>query len=527
MSRFLRAARATTATPAALLALATLSLAGCWGESIGVHNGPGYNGYDPNRSATPAQPGAASAGRPECIDPSGFGGRGCFKCDPTTSDELLAACTTSKYEDFDNQQRIAGFDPSNPQPAIPDLGPTPPPFDPGTSTNTEPPPPAPACPIDTKSNPVMVLGATGFPMETIAKAMGSAATVFYQEKGSCEGVATMVLNQKITGEVVYFDADGTKNRCTLQEPHPADITLSALFAQTCANQSGLAEPVALPGDVQDFLGPVSPVMFATPATSKERAISAEAAYKVYGFGAQSGVSPWANENHIFRRRASSGNQQTVALTLGLPADALRGRDSSGSSAMLKALLESSAPQRTIGISSSEVVDTNRDVMKTLAFKHYKQPVAFYPDSDQANLDRRNVRDGHYFMWMPLHVLTRTSGGDPVAVPNAALDPDGSRKAARDAAVKRLVYVMASRQQAPVPSVDLFGALKRNGTVPQCAMKVRRSKEGAPLETYAPAVSCDCAFEAALPGTTRPECKPCKDSSTCSSGKATCSFGYCE
>jgi hypothetical protein len=166
-------------------------------------------------------------------------------------------------------------------------------------------------------------------------------------------------------------------------------------------------------------------------------------------------------------------------------------------------------------------------MKALAYKHYKQPVAFYPDSDPANLDRRNVRDGHYFMWMPLHVLVRTSGGDPVALQNDTLDPNGSKKAARDASVKRLVFVMVSRQQAPVPSVDLFGALKRNGIVPQCAMRVRRAKEGAPLESYVPPVSCDCAFEAALPGTTRPDCKPCKESSECSSGKATCSFGFCE
>ena len=166
-------------------------------------------------------------------------------------------------------------------------------------------------------------------------------------------------------------------------------------------------------------------------------------------------------------------------------------------------------------------------MKSLAYKHYNQPVAFYPDSDPATLDRRNVRDGHYFMWMPLHVLARTSGGDPVAVHNATLDPDGSRKADRDASVKRLVFVMVNRQAAPVRSVDLFGALKRTGTVPQCAMRVSRSKEGAPLQRYTPTVSCDCAFEAALPGTTRADCTPCKDSSECSGSKSTCSFGFCE
>ena len=374
----------------------------------------------------------------------------------------------------------------------------------------------------------MVLGATGFPMETIAKAMGTQATIFYMEKGSCDGVASMVLGAPhLSGEVVYYGADGSKNRCVLQEEHPADVALSALFAQSCANESGLAEPVALPAGIEDLVGPVNPVMFAAPATSKERAISAEAAYKVYGFGGGSGVAPWTDEQYVFQRRAGSGNQQTVALTLGLAPGRMRGRDSSGSSNMLKALLTSEAPERTIGISSSEIVDTNRDVMKALAYQHYKQPVAFYPDSDPAALDRRNVRDGHYFMWMPLHVLARTNGGDPVAAANGTLDPDGSKKAARDASVKRLAFVMVNRLKAPVASVDLFGALKRTGNVPQCAMRVRRAREGAPLESFTPAVSCDCAFEAALPGTTRPDCTPCSDASECTTAKPTCSFGFCE
>jgi hypothetical protein len=534
MSRFYRAGRQMITSNHALAGAAALTcglvLAGCDGSVQGDGYYNPYAGSSPPiaNSATVNRPSAAATPSP-CVDPSGFGGKGCFKCAPTTNDELLAACTTSHFETFDNAQRIVGFDPATPKPTLGEPGPALPMFDPGTSTDPAPVlPPAPACPIDTMPNPVMVLGATGFPMETIAKAMGNDATVFFVEKGSCDGVAGMVINApRLSGEAVYFDSEGTKNRCALQEDHPADITISGLFAQSCANQSGLAEPVALPSEVDDLLGPINPVMFAAPATSKERSISAEAAYKVYGFGAGSGVAPWTDEAHVFRRRASSGNQQTVALTLGIPADALRGRDSNGGSNMLKALLTTDAPQQTIGISSSEIVDTNPDVMKTLAYQHYKQPVAFYPDSDAANLDRRNVRDGHYFMWIPLHVFVRTSGGDPVAVANTRLDPDGSKKAARDASVKRLAYVMVNRQQAPVGSVDIFGALKRSGNVPQCAMHVKRAKEGAPLEPYTAPVSCDCAFEAATPGTTGATCSPCKDSSACNPAKPTCSFGYCE
>ncbi len=491
------------------------------GTSYGGYHGPYPATSDPDR-ATPANPTTG------CVDPSGFRGRGCFRCAPSNSTELLWACTASHYETFDNTLRIANFDPANPRPALVQQGATPPPFEAPTETEPDPnAPAAPACALASAPNPVMILGATGFPMETIAKAMGTQATLFYLEKSSCEGVAAMILNQRLSGQVLTYDANGVASRCLLSEEHPADLTLSALFAQSCANQAGLAEPVALPAQTDDLLGPINPVMFAVPATSKERAISAPAAYKIYGFGDLSGVAPWTDEQYVFRRRAGSGNQLTVALTLGLPVGELRGRDSNGSSNMLKALLASDAPDRTIGISSSEIVDTNRDVMKTLAYQHYDQPVAFYPDSDPGSLDRRNVRDGHYFPWMPLHVLVRTNGGDPVAAANAVLDPDGTRRTLRDATVKLLSFVMVNRQQAPVRSVDLFGALKRTGNVPQCAMKVTRAKEGAPLVSFTPPVSCDCAFEAATPGNTRSDCTPCRDASECTSGKPTCSFGYCE
>ena len=480
-------------------------VAGC----SGTIEGTGDYGY--SRPGTPAPRETAGATvTDECIDPSGFGGRGCFKCAANSNDQLLTACTDSKFEVFDNPTRIAGFSASTPRPSLPDdLGPTPSAFA-GASetTDTTTPPP---CPVDTKPNPVMVLGATGFPMETIAKAMGDAATIFYSEKGSCDGVASMVIGApKMEGVVAYWDTDGTKNRCTLQETHSVDVALSALFASSCANESGLAEPVGLPADIGDFLGPVNPVMFAVPATSRERAISAEAAYRVYGFGDRSGVSPWTDEDFVFRRTASSGTQQTIALTLGLPADEFRGRDATGASNMMLALLQSSAPSKTIGISTSEIVDANRDVMHALAYRHWQQPVAFYPDSDPGSLDRRNVRDGHYFMWMPLHVMTRVANGEPV-----------------NAVAKHLVYVMTSRQQAPVPSVDLFGALKRLGDVPQCAMHVTRKKEGAPLEAYSPPVACDCAFESALPGTTGASCKSCKTNADCASAQPTCSFGFCQ
>jgi len=467
-----------------------------------------------------------------CIDPTGFGGRGCYRCTPTTTEEFLNACTASSFEPFDNGKRIVGFDPATPKPEVVDGGASPGNYVPPVTDGgpTDPPPGDCGTP---PSNSIMVFGATGFPMNTIAQAMGSTATIFFLEASSCVGVKNMIDNSvKVTGTVVKYDpSSGAGTKCTLDKEHPADINLSALFPETCANQAGLGENIQVPAGVEDFLGPVNPVMFAAPATSPELVISAEAAYKVYGFlsasaGTTSGVEPWIDENYVFRRTGTSGVQQTIARTLGLSPDGLRGRNSGSSSNMKGALQNSDAPGKTLGISSSEIVDVNRNVMKSLAYQHYGQTVGFYPDSAPGAFDRRNVRDGHYFLWIPLHVLVKTNAGDPVAAPNTELDPVGSNKAARDAAVKQLVLVMVNRVEPPVKSVNLFTAIKAVGNVPQCAMRVQRTREGSPLTAFNPSAKCACAFEATSPGSPPPECRTCTDANPCTDGK-TCSFGYCE
>jgi hypothetical protein len=465
-------------------------------------------------------PVVGDAGADGCIDPTGFGGRGCYKCTPETNEQFLSACTEARFEPFDNAARIAGFDPQNPKPALVDGGPSRDPFDAGAPVDAGPTDAGTPdlCPLMTKPNPVLLLGATGFPLDVIQRAMGSAATIFYRETASCLGIDSVITGStKLTGAIDYYDEDGTRRRCNLAQDLPADIGLSGLFAETC---TAPAFPT-VPPDVQDFLGPVNPVMYAVPATSNQRVISAEAAYRVYGL-APSGVSPWDDEEFIFRRTNTSANQNTVALTLGLSPDVFRGRDSKGSSNMLKALQTSANPEKTIGISSSEVVDINRPSMKALAYQHYGQPVGFFPDSIASSFDRRNVRDGHYYMWIPLHVFARTELGE---IRGASGQPF-TRSAD---AVKKVTLVMTSRSSAPNPSVDLFGALGALGNVPQCAMHVTRLKEGAPLRRFTPAIACDCAFEAAVPNGSPPAgCQRCGGGSTqCPTEHPTCSFGFCE
>lgn len=461
-----------------------------------------------------------------CVDPNGFNGKGCWRCEPTTSEQLLSACTTAQFAAFDNTARIPGFDPADPKPAIDGL-------DAGAADSGSIVPPvlgndagAPECTFNEvpNGNPVLIVGATGYPFDVVARAMAGQATLYFREVSSCAAIDAIVSgNTKFAGPVKYFvPSDGTTKDCYVTTERAADLAPSSLFPETCK--------VNLPNDVSDFLGPANPVVFVAPrigSTPNQEAISGEAAYRVYGFGgAQHPVEPWLDERFIFRRTASSGNQNIMAQTLGIPADRFKGTDSGGSSKMKTVVESSPEPTKTIGISSSEIVDTQagRGSLKTMAYQHFGQPVAFYPDANPTAYDKFNIRDGHYYIWVSLHVYARTTiGGDIIgAQTNNGL---GGRDAN---AVKNLVLAMTNRKEYPTPTADVFSAQKIAGLVPQCAMRVTRDKEGGPLRPFKPNLGCECAFDLANPsGAGRPECKPCTDNTACSSDRPRCSFGYCE
>ena len=464
----------------------------------------------------------------DCIDPTGFGGRGCYKCEPKTAEQIQSACTTAAFEAFDNAARIEGFDPANPKPAYRDGGAELEKFDAGA-----PPPPDPDAgdsgPVDETgpcptpgNNAVFISGSTGFPMGVIQQAMGTRAQIFYEETSSCAGIQGIVQQNTIKAGAkvsTYSRENGTGTACYLGAETPIDLGTTSLFADSCAD---VIKP--LPASVVDELGPVNPVGFITPAaTNEQHVISGEAAYRVYGTAGNSGVAPWDDEHFVFRRTKSSGNQTAIALTLGLPVDGLRGVDSAGSSNMKKAITTSPEPEKTIGISSSDVIDPARTVLKWLAFQNYGQPVGFYPDSSQTSFDRRNVRDGHYFIWLSLHIFANTGAtgqyGSGTNDLNLTRSPD---------LVKEVAFVMSNRIAPPESSVDVFGALGTNGNVPQCAMRVTRARDGAPLTPYTPPLSCGCAYEAAVPNGVPPnECKRCSTSEECGGDRPTCSFGFCE
>ena len=73
-------------------------------------------------------------------------------------------------------------------------------------------------------------------------------------------------------------------------------------------------------------------------------------------------------------------------------------------------------------------------------------------------------------------------------------------------------------------VQLIDVYAQSGLVPECAMKVTRSKDGGNIMPYRAASPCSCLFEAKATGAT--SCTSCQVQGDCASGE-TCSQGYCE
>ena len=113
-------------------------------------------------------------------------------------------------------------------------------------------------------------------------------TVVYLGGGSCAGVDAILSGTPIMGSgtsaLSYWDSTGAELKCDITSASrgTAHIGISDVFATTCFScrwspRVGLRRPRSRAGD--DVRG---------PPDSLEKAISAEAAYNIYGFGAAVG-----------------------------------------------------------------------------------------------------------------------------------------------------------------------------------------------------------------------------------------------
>jgi hypothetical protein len=270
--------------------------------------------------------------------------------------------------------------------------------------------------------------------------------------------------------------------------------------------------------VADFPGFIQSMLYVVPKLSTQTALIAEEGYFVFGAGTTGfmgmTISPWIDQSKFAIRNAGSGTQQMIARSINLTAAAMKGMDSGGTGGVVTALTTAGSSPTTaepaIGIISSDAYDVNRMNLKALAFQSFKQKHAYYPDSTSTAFDKKNVRDGHYTIWGPLHMVAKVGA-------------DG--KATKPQVQDFIDYVQLKKPLGTTKFIDvMIGA----HVVPACAMKVQRSVEMGPLSPFnpAPGTACGCYFDEKIKGAGMSGCTACPMGNECMAGK-TCSNGFCE
>lgn len=366
------------------------------------------------------------------------------------------------------------------------------------------------------SNPLFVAGSSAVKplLAEIAKLLvvtqrpEGPVTVVYLGVGSCVGVDAILNGTGLSGSALsYWDDQGTEQTCSLDVAAAtrADIGVSDVFASTCFNLAN-----GLPSNITDFLGPVQTMTFVVPRSSTQSSISGEAAYYVFGFGADSGAQPWTDEAFLFQRNDQSGTQRMISRAIRLDPSRWRGVSTMSSGDLRQRVIAAGNvnPEASVGILAADEADDNRAALKVLAYQHFGQSCGFFPDRGPTSYEKRNVRDGHYVIWGPLHLLTTVDGnGRPTnAIANDVIS-----------------YMIGTK---PPPSgLDLIYLEAQRHVVPQCAMRVTRTQEIGPLQPYTPSSPCGCYYEQLTNGSTT--CMPCGVDSDCSASGVVCSYHFCE
>ncbi len=498
--------------------------------------------------------GAAGAVSNACWDPTGLNGLGCNRCPPKTVTEFESACTSSICNPFDNRTRLAKLLANGKLPPLPQFlatggngsisggagtsggsgggqagiansGGTAGAGAIGAFTCDQ---------LGTNGKLVYVTGSSAAKpfLQQIAQQLSTQNVfVIYTPTGSCVGVDA-ALNRTLlkTGpaplpatSAIYWDSiSSTGKPCQLPLTGVlSDIGISDVFAQTC---SGFELSSLESQQVKAAHGPIQTMAFVVPSTSNYAEISAQAAYFVFGFGADGGVLEpagkggiWNDEAYLLTRSASSGTQAMLAAAIGVPSAQWRGKSHASSdevsNALQLALGNSATANKALGILAVDYIDSKnlRPQIRILAFQDTNQPCAFYPDSTATARDKRNVRDGHYPIWSPLHLLYRVdASGSP--------ENPSNRQEVSDI----LGYLSGSK--ALPNGIRLMDVFAASGLIPECAMRVSRTKDGGDLVPFNPGTPCACSFEQAATGTTT--CKRCNVQGDCSAGEA-CSLGFCE
>ncbi len=366
-------------------------------------------------------------------------------------------------------------------------------------------------------NPVVYVAGTVKPyVSAIARALYNDTkpiTIVYKGITSCTGIDAVLNSTPISGTASYFDPGSTNagNEVTCDLPVAdggtlfADIGASDVFAPTC-----FPLPEGLPASVQDNFGPVQAMGFVVPSASSQHAISAAAAYYIYGLGAGvANVTPWTNPTFVFKRNETSGTSLLIGKNIALDAIKWKNTDPQFSSAMITALTTSTNNEATIGVlAKTDITDTLSLQLRMLAFKQTGQSCAYYPDQSETSKDKQNVRDGHYALWGPTHFYVKITTSGNITNPNVA----------------RVIGILTGTSVAP-GGLDLIQVDEVNNLVPSCAMKVQRTVEGGAMTPLSPPNSCSCYYDQLSTG--KNTCAACTSPTQCPASAPNCSHGFCE
>jgi hypothetical protein len=410
-------------------------------------------------------------------------------------------------------------------------------------------------------NPVYLSGSTSAKplVLALAQALGPSISLIYDSKAACDGLTDATGTQSAAGSVLFASATKGYLTCTgattggTTAPYPpfyADVGLSDVYASSCMPS------IAVGGNgYADWLGAIQAFEIVVPWTSSEYAISADAAYVVFGFaGQQYTVDPWNDPSAIWTRGSTAAAQIIIGDAVGLSAskwlstlaaDAGAGQVLTSNTTMASEIANanSSKPNTTIGILASSASDPLKAPpgtsdagaatggIRPLAFQAQHQECSYYADSDLSHFDKINVRQGRYAIWGPMHYVTSVDGGgNPAANPQASNDAVPSSSAA----VQAFIQVVTHKNLTDATTPTLQTVVKAEASasfVPDCAMQVQRTSELGAEASYQPNLGCGCYFESLTGGgaTLSPYCAACNTDADCGEGGGYphCNFGFCE
>ncbi len=498
-----------------------------------------------------------------CHDPLGLNGLGCYSCAPTDISGLESACTTASCTLFDNQHRLTRLLPNGQLPALParstatgglsstggtsgisttpasggtdsaDAGTATSPSTGGSSAGGATSSVLRCDSLSTQGTVVYVTGSSAAKpfLQQIAQQLTSVGVyLVYTSTGSCIGVDAILNGTPMTtgpapapaANAVYWDSNSSTGvNCMLPDSGiAADMGISDVFAQTCP---GFELASLESKQVREAHGPIQTMAFVVPTNSPYSEISAQAAFFAFGFGADGGVLDaasmpiWNDEAYLFQRSASSGTQAMIAASIGVPADQWKGKSHKSSDDVAADIQLAGATQesanKAVGILAADYIDSKnlRAQIRILSYQDTNQPCAFSPDSSGNSHDKRNVRDGHYPIWSPLHILYKVDASQNPVNP------------ANRQQVSDIIGYLSGSKVLP-NGIKLLDVYAQSGLIPECAMHVTRQQDGGNMFPFAPPNPCSCVFEFKATGSST--CKTCAVQGDCAASE-TCSLGYCE